>query len=247
MLAHEKLHVYGKALAFVAATSAFSADWSKRHAVVDQLDRALDSLILNLAEGARFRSGPTKLRALDYALGSGFECAACLDIASVKGLVLKHQSAQQKESLSEIVRMLIGLRKAWENWNMHDKAHEEPLPYQTEPLASAPLFHHETLEVYRTALGLMVWLVSLPGGQELTNRVYRQIDDGVTSLILNIAEGNGRYSELDHRHFLDIAEGSAVKTAAYLDLTVQKHLLDEKDGVPGKALLERILAMLSRM
>jgi four helix bundle protein len=93
----------------------------------------------------------------------------------------------------------------------------------------------------------MTWLVSLPGGQELTNRLYRQIDDGVTSLILNIAEGNGRYSELDHRRFLDIAEGSAVKVAAYLDLTVQKHMLGEKDCLPGKALLERILAMLSRM
>ena len=87
MFAHEKLHVYGRALAFVAALSAFSAVWNKKHAVVDQLGRASDSLVLNLADGARLRSGPSKLKALDYALGSGLECAACLDIARIKGLL----------------------------------------------------------------------------------------------------------------------------------------------------------------
>ena len=65
MFRHEKLHVYGKALAFVAAASTFSASWDKRHAVVDQFGRAAESLILNLAEGARLRSGPSKVRALD--------------------------------------------------------------------------------------------------------------------------------------------------------------------------------------
>ncbi|HXP63667.1 MAG TPA: four helix bundle protein, partial [Dongiaceae bacterium] len=74
-----------------------------------------------------------------------------------------------------------------------------------------------------------------------------QMDEGVTSIILNIAEGNGRFSELDHRHFLDLAEGSAVKVAAYLDLAVQKLTLTRKECGPGKDLVERIMAMLSRM
>ena len=62
---------------------------------------------------------------------------------------------------------------------------------------------------------------------------------GVTSILLNIAEGNGRYAELDHRRFLDIAEGSAVKVAAYLDLAVQKLTLDRKESSPGKALARK--------
>jgi len=86
MFPHETLHVYGKALAFVAAASAFLSSWDKRHAVVDQLDRASESLLLNLADGARFVSGARKLRALDYALGSCLECVACLDIARIKSL-----------------------------------------------------------------------------------------------------------------------------------------------------------------
>ena len=245
MLAHEKLHVYGKALAFVTAASAFSAVWGKKHAVVDQLDRASDSLILNLADGARLRSGPSKIRALDYAVGSGLECAACLDIAKLKGLLGKAQTDHEKQRLCEIIKMLIGLRKTWESWTAHD----DSAPYRAEPSVPAPegLFHHETLEVYGAALELMAWLVSLPGGKELSSRLYRQIDEGATSILLNIAEGNGRYAELDHRRFLDIAEGSAVKVAAYLDLAVQKLTLGRKECGPGKTLLERIVAMLPRM
>jgi four helix bundle protein len=93
----------------------------------------------------------------------------------------------------------------------------------------------------------MRWFVSLSASRELSGRSYRQIDEGVTSVILNIAEGNGRYSEMDHRRFLEVAASSAVKVAAHLDLAAQKFALNGNDCRPGKALLERIGAMLSRM
>jgi four helix bundle protein len=245
MFPHEKLRVYGKALAFAAAVSGFSATWSRKHAVVDQLDRASDSLILNLADSARLRSGPSKQRALDYTIGSGLECAACLDIAKLKHLLTESETEREKRQLCEVVRMLIGLRKAWKTW----ETREDSVPYDAEAPADPPkpLFHHETLEVYVAALDLMTWLISLPGSKELSEHLPRQIDESVTSIILNIAEGNGRYSELDHRRFLDIAVGSAVKTAAYLDLAVQKVALSQQQVGPAKALLVRIVAMLSRM
>src|SRR5258707_1810784 len=143
MFAHEKLQVYGKALAFVATASTFSATWNKKHAVVDQFDRASDSLVLNLANAASLGSGPSKLRALDYSLGSGLECAACLDIATVKRLLEKTETDRQKQLLCEIVRMLIGLRKVWETW----KAHEDAVSYRSGIPSPQPehLFHHETL------------------------------------------------------------------------------------------------------
>ncbi len=53
MLAHQKLKVYGKALAVVASLTNHSAGWDKRHSVVDQLCRASESVVLNLAEGVR--------------------------------------------------------------------------------------------------------------------------------------------------------------------------------------------------
>jgi four helix bundle protein len=98
MFAHEKLQVYGKALVFVAVASGFSGSWSRKHAVVDQLGRAADSLILNPADGARLRSAPSKLRALDYALGSGLECAACLDIAQIKGLLPDSEASLENKN-----------------------------------------------------------------------------------------------------------------------------------------------------
>ena len=108
MLPHEKLDVYRKALAFVGDASNSAARWDKRHAVADQFGRASDSLVLNLAEGARLRPGRAKLRTLDYALG---------------------------------VR----------------------------------------------------WMAGLPGAANLPTGSHRQIDEGATSLLLNLAEGNGRY------------------------------------------------------
>ncbi len=87
MLSHQKLKVYEKALTVAAGAERLSADWGKRHAVVDQFCRAAESIVLNIAEGSRLRSGPDKARTLDFALGSTLECAACLDIASIKSFL----------------------------------------------------------------------------------------------------------------------------------------------------------------
>ena len=200
--------------------------------------------MLNIAEAARLLSGPDKAKTLDYALGSTLECAACLDIASIKRRLSRERSLTEKKRLLEVARMLVGLRKAW----LRNEMSEEHSSYQTEP--SVPggeiLFHHESLHVYQVGLDLMRWFVGLPGGGELSDRLCRQIDKSVTSLVLNVAEGNGRYSELDHRRFLEIAATSAVKAAAYLDLYQQKALPARWEPMQGRELLSRIIAMLSR-
>ena len=67
-----------------------------------------------------------------------------------------------------------------------------------------------------------------------------------TGLLLQIAEGNGRYSELDYRRFLELAAASAVKASAYLDLCAQKKLTGGVDLSLGRHLLGRITAMVSR-
>ena len=79
MFSLEKLKVYDRALASVANLAQLSANWDKRHAVVDQLLRASKSVLLNLGEGAGLRGSPQRQHLLDYAIGSALECAACLD------------------------------------------------------------------------------------------------------------------------------------------------------------------------
>ena len=145
--------------------------------------------MLNIAEGARLTSGPDKARTLDYALGSTLECAACLDIATIKGRLSHERSLTEKTRLLEIARMLIGLRRAW----LQKAMSEEPSPYQAEPSTSGfeVLFHHESLDVYQVGLDFMRWFVGMPGGKELSDRLCREVDKSATSVVLNVAEGNG--------------------------------------------------------
>jgi four helix bundle protein len=99
--------------------------------------------------------------------------------------------------------------------------------------------------VYRAALDFMEWFVRRQGAKEISNRLFRQIDEAGTSVVLNIAEGNGRYAELDHLRFLQIAQSSAVKGAVYLDLGVEGALLAEAEATAGKEMLRRISAMVA--
>ncbi len=233
----DKLKVYDRALASVASLARLSGEWDKRHAVVDQLVRASESVLLNLAEGVRLRGVANRRIMLDYAIGSALECAACLDVARVKQFLEIETAVGEKESLCEVVKMLVGLRKAW----AEDTLAEESRPYDGR---LSVLFPHERLEAYQVSLALVRWFDTLPGGAELSCRLFRQIDKSVTSVVLNLAEGNGRHMDSDRRRFLDIAESSAMKAATYLDLCERTAMIDRKEKQTGGALLDRMASML---
>ena len=63
--------------------------------------------------------------------------------------------------------------------------------------------------MYQVGLDFVRWFIGLPGARDLSGRLCREIDKSATSVVLNVAEGNGRYSELDHWRFLEIAAASA--------------------------------------
>ena len=172
------------------------------------------------------------------------ECATCLDIARIKGRLSQERSAEEKRRLVEITRMLIGLRKAW----LPGVMNEEPAPYPAEPSAQGieVRFHHESLDVYQAALDFTRWFLGLPGVGELPNRLCREIDKSATSVVLNVAEGNGRYSELDHLRFVEVASASAVRAGVSLDLYDRKACQARLETAPGRELLGRITAMLAR-
>ena len=71
----------------------------------------------------------------------------------------------------------------------------------------------------------------------LGSRLYRQVEKAGTSIVLNVAEGNGRFPPDDRRRFLDTAEASAVKAAAYLDLCRGKAELNVEQRGRGVDLL----------
>ena len=79
MFAPQKPKVYGKALASVTGLTPQAALWNPRPAVVDQLGRASESVVLNIAEGnGRYPDGDRR-RFLDLAEGSAVKAAASLD------------------------------------------------------------------------------------------------------------------------------------------------------------------------
>ncbi len=105
-------------------------------------------------------------------------------------------------------------------------------------------FDHEKLEVYREAIAFIAWLSSLLETAVRVGNVKDQLDRASTSIPLNIAEGNGKYSPKDRCRFFDIAHGSALECAAGLDILVAKAKLTPDQIRPGKERLQGIVRML---
>ena len=103
-------------------------------------------------------------------------------------------------------------------------------------------FDPETLSVYQESIKFVVWSDEILEMLPKNLAVHGQLDRAATSISLNIAEGNGKYTAADRCRFFDIARGSALECAACLDVLVAKKRLVEAG--PGKAILVRIVSML---
>ena len=81
------------------------------------------------------------------------------------------------------------------------------------------------------------------GNADLSDQVRRASQ----SIAQNIAEGVGRVSRPDKGRFFTIARGSAMECAAHLDVMRAEELISAEQHATGISLLERIVAMLTRM
>ncbi|HEY6069770.1 MAG TPA: four helix bundle protein [Chthoniobacterales bacterium] len=108
-------------------------------------------------------------------------------------------------------------------------------------------FDHEKLDVYREAIAFCAWtgdlLTSIAGKAAAKD----QLDRASTSIPLNIAEGNGKFSAKDRARFLEIARGSALECAAALDVLVARKLTTPEQVEGAKENLVRIVQMLMGM
>ena len=108
-------------------------------------------------------------------------------------------------------------------------------------------FHHEKLTVYQRALEFAGWSQDLI--DSLTKKISTrdQLARAGDSIALNIAEGNGKFSQKDRARFFQVAHGSALECAACLDLLVARRCCGDDTIVIGKEILEEIVRMLFTM
>ncbi|MGO9470411.1 MAG: four helix bundle protein [Isosphaeraceae bacterium] len=105
-------------------------------------------------------------------------------------------------------------------------------------------FEHEKLDVYRDSIAFIAWLSGLLEGVVRLGDVRDQLDRASTSIALNIAEGNGKYTLKDRCRFFDTPHGSALECAAGLDILVAKAKLTPDQIRPGKERLQGVVRML---
>jgi len=107
-----------------------------------------------------------------------------------------------------------------------------------------PYFDHEKLLVYQEALRFVRWLEPILDKLPHKLAVRDQLDRSSTSVPMNIAEGNGKYTSPDRCKYFDIARGSALECAGGLDVLVAKGRLTDEDVREGKEILRGVVSKL---
>jgi four helix bundle protein len=108
------------------------------------------------------------------------------------------------------------------------------------------MFDHERLDVYRFAVefdSIVVGLLPKRGNATVRD----QLDRASVGIVACIAEGAGRRTPADKRHFYAMARGSAAECVALLDVLRNRHLVNDADHERCRALLLSIVRMLSRL
>ena len=123
-----------------------------------------------------------------------------------------------------------------------------------DPVPVPVLFDHERLDVYRAAIDFVRRtrdiVDSIANSREHSRSgayLIDQLQRAASSIVLNIAEGAGEFSPGDKARFYRMALRSATECAAVLDVAKATSGLPILGVDDGRAILARIVAMLTRM
>jgi four helix bundle protein len=109
-------------------------------------------------------------------------------------------------------------------------------------------FDHEKLDVYKVAIEFIARandiIQGLPRGR---GYLADQLQRAALSIVLNIAEGAGKFSPADKAVFYIRARASATESAAVLDACRKLNLITPLVADDNKAILERIAQMLTKL
>jgi four helix bundle protein len=240
MFGHEKLKVYEKTRSFVGLRSELLARIDRRLSACDHLDRGAESILLNIAHASSSWSPKERIVYLGHANGSALECAACLDVFVARMRLTRRDVPPGKSLLREIVSMLIAMKTTAANRVREEHSCE----YTT---AGDWFFSHEELEVYQTALRFAGWIEVMSPHRSCSTDVLVKLDKSSTAIILNIAEGNGRFSRADHVKFLRIAYKATIQSASLVDVAIAGRSFAGDPMQEGLEMLRQIAAMLTSL
>jgi four helix bundle protein len=105
-------------------------------------------------------------------------------------------------------------------------------------------FDHEKLIAYQRSIQFVTWSRPLLENQSPKLAVFDQLDRPSTSVPLNIAEGNAKYTAPDRCRYFDTARGSALECAACLDVLVAKGKCSVEQIRGGKEILYETVSLL---
>ena len=107
MLSFQRLEVYQRAIQFLALAWDIVDDLPRGHSArADQLTRAAESVVRNIAEGAGRWSPADISNHYKIARGEAMECAASLDVLRLRKLVAAERYDDGIRLLQSVVAML---------------------------------------------------------------------------------------------------------------------------------------------
>ena len=107
------------------------------------------------------------------------------------------------------------------------------------------MFDFEKLEVYKKAKDLNKEILKfLRENKLLDNYIRDQLKRASISIVINIAEGSGKFSQADKRNFYTISRGSVYECVSLLEIIVDEGLIERTKHDYFKGKFETISKML---
>ncbi|MDF3028995.1 MAG: ribosomal protein [Fluviicola sp.] len=110
------------------------------------------------------------------------------------------------------------------------------------------MFDFEKLDVYQKAKAFNKEVLMLMKNTKPIDIVTKnQLRRASLSIVLNIAEGTGRFNKADKRHFYIMSRGSAFECVAIFDVLKDETILNEEEFTQFYGKADELSRMLFRM
>ena len=234
-LPHERLDIYGVYLETASLCADIAANAARPIVALDHLDRAMESIGVNLMRGNGQPAGSAaRANYQDVAIGSTHECAASLDVCLARCVTDESAHTAGTQRLWRIRGMLLGLKRA----SISRAVRERHTQYGSSK------FPFAALDMYQVSLDGVRWIQSFVEELAPRTRTQHKLDTGTTGTVLNIAEGHGRETVADQNRFMKMAQEHAYQTLMMLDLMAARNEATESRIAEGKTTQARVITML---